>query len=145
MLKRNEDNHWPPQEPQELSENLGRFHSSPPSSGLAPGKVIKQEHLASTSCSSLGITLCSLMPMEFYSQKSLRVHVYPEGRILSIRWPLSHSADTTSHGVSLFRGVAYFKQSGYALKERVETLEEKETQIKSWVWNCTPLSLDPTA
>lgn len=106
----------------EASEKVGTFPSFPPSSGLAPGKTIKQEHL--TSASHFSFPNRTVLPDArgaLHSEDPKSSFPPYMRNLLSLRWPLSHSMDTASDGSLIFPGGGLFQQVGYAIKERSGT------------------------
>lgn len=75
-LRGNQDIPWPPQEPQQVNGQVGTFPPAPPGSRLAPSNITKQSISPPPNISAFQITLCCLMFMAFYTQKSLRVHFH---------------------------------------------------------------------
>lgn len=129
--------HWPLQELREVSKAVGKCHSFPPSSGLAPGKMIKQEHLASASQFSFPNHTVLREVMEFYAQKGPGVNFHPAWRSPS-PWG-GHLATTWIPSVA---EVLYFQEVTYSSKWDI-IIKEREKENRTLGLELFTLSADP--
>lgn len=116
---------------------VGKCHSFPPSSGLAPGKMIKQEHLASASQFSFPNHTVLREVMEFYAQKGPGVNFHPAWKSPS-PWG-GHLATTWIPSVA---EVLYFQEVTYSSKWDI-IIKEREKENRTLGLELFTLSADP--